>query len=134
MKILIAEDDFVCRTLLQEILAEQGVCHVAVDGLEAMAAYRNALEDGKPFDLICLDIMMPGLDGQQVLQEIRKIEQERNIGGKEMVKVIMTTALADSKNIMRAFIKGSCESYLIKPIDKDKLLAEIKKLGLSAKD
>lgn len=132
MKILIAEDDFISRTLLQEMLSPLGICHVAMDGLEAMAAFKQALEIQEPYDLICLDIMMPNLNGQEVLQQIRDIEKERGIGGSDMSKIIMVTALDDAKNIMAALVKGSCDAYLVKPVDSGKLLAEVKRLGLLA--
>ncbi len=132
MKILIAEDDFISRTLLQEMLSPLGICHVAMDGLEAMAAYKQALETKEPYDLVCLDIMMPNLNGQEVLTQIRDIEKERGIWGSDMSKIVMVTALDDAKNIMAALMKGSCDAYLVKPVDRDKLFAEIKRMGLVA--
>lgn len=130
MKTLIVEDDFICRTLIQEILSPYGICHVASNGNEALEAFNKALEDNDPFDLICLDIMMPVMDGQEALQHVRAMEQKKGIGGADLVNVIMTTALSDPKNIMKAFMKGQCESYLTKPITKESLLEQCKKLGL----
>lgn len=130
MKILIAEDDFVSRTILQEILSPYGSCHLTVDGREAIAAFNAALNKGDRYDLVCLDIMMPVMEGQEVLKEIRKIEAERGIGETGIVKVIMTTALWDAKNIMKAFISGQCEAYLVKPIHKENLIIQLHKLGL----
>ena len=131
MKILIAEDDFVCRILLQEILNEYGTCHMASNGQEAIDAYLSMLDKGEPYDVIFLDIMMPEKDGQQVLRKIREIEQERKIGGNDMTKIVMCTALDDSKNIMTALIKGSCEGYLNKPIDTDKVIELVEKMGFN---
>ncbi|MEW6217910.1 MAG: response regulator [Thermodesulfobacteriota bacterium] len=130
MRILIAEDDFVSRAVLQEMLAPFGVCHSAVDGREAVAAFAAALDRGEPYDLVCLDIMMPGLDGQEALREIRRLEAQRGIGGRALVKVVMTTALDDAKNIMQAFMQGHCEGYLVKPIDRKRLRDELARLGL----
>ena len=130
MKILVAEDDFISRTVLQEILAPYGTCHLAVDGQEAMDAYEGALAAGEPYDLICLDIMMPKLDGQEVLQQIRAREKMSGIGGSDMAKIMMVTALDDPKNIMTALVKGSCEGYLVKPIRREKLLTQLRKLGV----
>lgn len=130
MKILVAEDDFVSRTVLQEILAPYGSCHLAVDGQEAMEAYERALAAAAPYDLICLDIMMPKLDGQEVLRRIRAQEKMSGIGGSDMAKILMVTALDDPKNIMTALVKGSCEGYLVKPIRREKLLTQLAKLGL----
>ncbi len=130
MKILIVEDDFVSRTVLQEMLNPLGLCHQAVDGREAVAAFQRALDEKAPYDLICLDIMMPNMDGQEALRQMRQLEKERGIGGSDMVKVIMTTALGDAKNIMAALVKGSCDGYLVKPIVREALLAKIRELGL----
>ncbi len=129
MRILIAEDDFTSRRILQKLLSSYGTCDVATNGKEAVEAFRISWEEAAPYDLICLDIMMPHLDGQQVLTEIRSLEKEKGIDGFKGVKVIITTALDDFNNIMKAF-KGQCDAYLVKPIDKVKLVREIEKLGL----
>ena len=93
MKILLAEDDFVTRKFMVNFLSKYGECDVTVDGMEAVDAFMMALEDGEPYDLICLDIMMPVMDGYQALVGIRNLEKERNVPEDQAVKVIMTTAL-----------------------------------------
>jgi two-component system, chemotaxis family, chemotaxis protein CheY len=123
-RILIADDDGACRRLLREYLAPFGRCDLAYDGREAIAAFRIALEGGEPYDLVLLDILMPGADGHRVLDRIREIEQEHNIGGSDGVKVIMTTGLADTKHCVRAFREG-CESYLTKPFHRQDLNAHV---------
>ncbi len=129
LKFLIVEDDFTCRKLLQSFLYEFGDCFVAINGQEAVQAVKDALDEGRPYDLICLDIMMPEMDGHEALEAIRQIENEHGIAGLDGVKVIMTTALGDSKNVMGAFRTG-CEAYIVKPVAKEKLLEEMGKLGL----
>ena len=129
MKCLIVEDDFAARRLLQRYLSGYGDCDIAVDGNEAVEAFRQATDEKEPYELICLDIMMPNMDGREALKLIRQIENEHGIGGLDGVKVIMTTALDDSKNVMESFREG-CEAYLVKPVERKKLLAEIEKLGL----
>lgn len=131
IKCLIVEDDFAARKLLQIYLSDIAVCFVAVNGYECIEAFREALEDGQYYDLICLDIMMPGMDGRETLKAIRKIENENGIGGLDGVKVVMTTALGDSNNILSSFREG-CEAYIVKPIKKEKLLEEIEKLGVGS--
>ncbi|ADH85370.1 response regulator [Desulfurivibrio alkaliphilus] len=130
MRTLVAEDDFVSRTVLQEILTPYGTVHLAVDGEEALAAYERAITTRQPYDLICLDIMMPKLDGQEVLRRIRQREKELGIGGSDMARILMVTALGDAKNIMTALVKGSCEGYLVKPIRREKLLEQLRKLDM----
>ena len=129
IKTLIVEDDFACRKALQIFLSEYGNCFIAVNGCEAVEAVRQALDEDQPYDLICLDIMMPEMDGHEALQAIRQIDREHGKDGLDGVKVVMTTAKDASKDIMGAFRAG-CEAYVIKPVRKEKLLEEIKKLGL----
>ena len=131
MKILIVDDDSTCRLLLQEILKNYGQCHIAVNGKEAVEAVRVALEAAVPYDLICLDIMMPEMDGHQGLKEIRALEAAKEVHSPNGAKVVMTTALADQANVMEA-IEGRCDYFLVKPIEKAKLLQELHELALIA--
>lgn len=126
---LIVDDDGVCRELLKDILSSHAQCDMAYDGLEAIDAVRLALEDGVPYDLVCLDIMMPGASGHEALTAIRKIEAERGVYGSDGVKVIMTTALRDAKHCVQSFREG-CESYVTKPIDEEELLGRMRELDL----
>ncbi len=130
MRILIAEDDFISRRIIKEILAPYGDCDVVVDGEEAVQAFQMALEEEKPYDVICLDIMMPKTDGHEALKRIRETEKTAGIRGSAEVKVIMVTALDDPKTVFQAFYKGGATSYIVKPIDKDKVIGEIRSLGL----
>lgn len=127
MKYLIVDDDPACRDLILGFLAPLGQCDIAVDGGEAVDAFRLALEDGEPYDLVCLDIMMPDVDGHQALDRIRQIEHDHGIRGSDGVKVVMTTALRDSKHCVQAFREG-CESYVTKPIQEQELLEQVQSL------
>jgi len=129
MKTLIVEDDFTSRLLLQEFLKSYGPSHIAVNGNEAVEAVRLALEASERYDLICLDIMMPELDGQAALMQIRDLEKAKGIWSSSGSKVVMTTALGDMKNVARAF-EGFADAYLTKPIDKTKLLDTLRQLAL----
>lgn len=129
MRILIAEDDFASRTLMADILAPYGSCHVAVNGKEAIEAVENALKNDQPYDCICLDIRMPEMNGQEALKTIRQIEQEHGIAVGDGAKIIMTTALSAPRDILDAF-NEQCEAYLVKPIRREKLLQQMEKLNL----
>ena len=129
MKILLAEDDFATRKFMLSFLSKYGECDVTVDGMEAVDAYLMALEDGEPYDLVCLDSMMPVMDGYQALVGIRNLEKERDIPQEKAVKVIMTTALNDESNVKMAFELG-CTVYSGKPIDQERFEQAMKKLGL----
>jgi two-component system chemotaxis response regulator CheY len=103
MKTLIVEDDFICRVVLQKLLGAYGECHVAVNGKEAVAVFQQALKTRQSYDLVCLDILMPEMDGQVALKAIRDAEESVGIYSHRGAKIIMTTALSDVQNIMTAF-------------------------------
>lgn len=126
---MIVEDDFTSRLLLQELLKRYGPSHIAVNGKEAVDAVRTALEANEPYDLIFLDIMMPEMDGQEALRQIREQEEDRGIPSTRGAKIVMTTALNDIRNVTAAY-ESLCDAYLTKPIQKAKLLEELRKLGL----
>jgi two-component system chemotaxis response regulator CheY len=129
MRTLIVEDDFTSRLLLQTFLSQYGECHVAVNGKEAVAAFRAARANGQWYDLICMDIMMPEMDGQTAVKEIRALEEAGGTLSTYGVKIIMTTALDDVKNVVQSF-QSLCDAYLFKPIDTGKLLGHIRDLHL----
>lgn len=129
MKCLIVEDDFAARKLLHVYLSDIGDCYIAINGHEEIKAFSDATEAGEPYDLICLDIMMPKMDGHDTLRAIRKIESEAGLSSTEQVKVIMTTGYSDPENVMEAFRIG-CEAYIVKPVRKYRLFEELIKLGI----
>ncbi|HZK85816.1 MAG TPA: response regulator [Desulfosporosinus sp.] len=129
MKLLIAEDDLASRRFLSKFLTQYGEVDMVVDGLEALDAYLISIKENSPYDLICLDIMMPKVDGVKVLKAIREYEAKQGVSPERRVKVIMTTALAETDYVNQAFEIG-CEAYAAKPIDTNKFLEVMKKLGL----
>ena len=129
MKILLAEDDFASRKFMMRFLSKYGECDVTVDGTEAVEAFAMALESDDGYDLVCLDIMMPVLDGYQALEKIRELEEKANVPEHKKAKIIMTTALNERRNVTRAFELG-CTAYAGKPIDQDKFENVLRKLDL----
>ncbi|OEH84873.1 histidine kinase [Desulfuribacillus stibiiarsenatis] len=129
MRILIAEDDMVSRKFLNKFLSQYGECDMVVDGLEAIDAYMMAMKEESSYDLICLDIMMPKVDGVKALKAIRDLEAQKNVPVENRAKIIMTTALSEAKFVQKAFEYG-CEAYASKPIDTAKLTEVLEKLGL----
>ena len=100
-KILVVEDDVTTNDLLSEYLTDAGhTTFSAYDGLEALTYIRR-----ESIELIILDIMLPKMDGIQVLKEIRKTSN---------VPVLMLTALSDEKTQIASF-DNLADDYIIKP-------------------
>ena len=131
MKTLIVEDDFTSRLFLQTYLSRYGECHVAVNGREAVEAFQMANVNGSPYDLICMDIMMPEMDGTEAVKQVRALEEAHGILPHDGVKIIMTTAVTDVKEVLHSFHE-LCDAYLVKPIKKASLLDEMRKMGMTA--
>lgn len=128
MKILLAEDDFASRKFMSKILDKYGDADITVNGLEAVDAFLMALDDDERYDLVILDVMMPMLDGYQVLDTIRKFESDRNFKPEERTKVVMTTALNEEINVKKAMEIG-CDAYVGKPINVERFEMLLSKMG-----
>lgn len=127
-RILIVEDDMVSRKFLSKYLSRYGDCDLVVDGLEAIDAYMLSTQDNSIYDLICLDVMMPKIDGIKVLKTIRDLEKQNGLTEPEQSKIIMTTVLGETQIVQTAFDFG-CNAYASKPIDMEKFSNVLKKIG-----
>src|ERR1035438_2250499 len=129
LRALLVEDDFASRLLLQTFLSRYGDCHVAVNGREAVEAFRLALEQGRRYDLICMDIMMPEMDGREAVRRARAMEEDQGILSNYGAKIIMTTAVDEIREVIHCF-QELCDAYLVKPIDLAQLLDQMKSFHL----
>ena len=129
MKILIAEDDFTVRKVMQKILAPFGECEFAVNGEEALFAFSTACSDKTPYDLIFLDIHMPQLSGLDVLKKIREQEESIGIAGLNGVKIVMATGSDDAAAVLTSFRSG-CEAYIVKPVEREKVYTTLRRIGV----
>ena len=129
MRTLIVEDDFTSRLLLQKLLTPYGEAHIAVNGREAVQACSLARAAGQPYDLICLDVMMPELDGHGALREIHAQEEAAGIARNKRARVIMMTASATEQSVLAAW-REKCDAYMVKPIAKAKLIEHLNRFGL----
>src|ERR1039457_1055744 len=129
LRVLLVEDDFASRLLLQTFLSRYGECHIAVNGSEAVEAFRSAIERGLRYDLICMDIMMPEMDGREAVRQVRALEEEHGILSTYGAKIIMTTAVDEIKEVIQCF-RELCDTYLMKPIDLAELRGHMKSYQL----
>ncbi|MCP4751568.1 MAG: response regulator [Proteobacteria bacterium] len=128
MKILIVDDDLANRQLLQYMLKPFGEIASAEDGEEAYRAFESAHEKKEPFEIIFLDIMMPIMDGHEVLKKIREWEEKSLQYGFGEVKIVMVSALGSKEHVLASFKEG-CEYYLVKPVTTTKLNEVMVEMG-----
>ncbi|MGL1936977.1 MAG: response regulator [Fibrobacterales bacterium] len=114
MRTLIVDDDKMCGSVAQSIMKKYGEADLATSGHDAIALFEASFT-ARPFMVVILDIMMPEIDGQQVLKKIRELEYRHGVIKSNRVKVIMLSGIEDKRTILNAF-QGGCEAYLTKPL------------------
>ena len=129
MRILIAEDDPISRDFLFKFLKKYGECDMTVDGFEALDAFLISVKENTPYDLLCIDVMMPKFDGLKVIKAIRDIEIQRKIVHDRRAKIILITAL-DKSHIAQNTFEFDYDAYISKPIDTSKLVEIMQNMGL----
>jgi len=130
MRILIVDDDSKNRKLLAKMMADFGECETVESGKEAFSAFTKAWENWRPFNIIFLDILMPEMDGKEVLQKIRELEKEKNISEPHQAKIIMVSGMSE-KDIVLQCLEEGCDEFIVKPIEIKLLYEKINNLGLA---
>lgn len=130
MRILLVDDDPDILALLEHYLAPLGDVVRCAEGSCALETFRRAVDSGAPFQLVCLDIRMLGMGGQQVLLALRRVEQGAGLGAQARARIIMTTGIAERAHVLRALDAG-CDGYLLKPFTREDLLTRVAATGLS---
>ncbi len=128
MRILIADDDFVNRKVLEKMFLEYGETIGVDNGMSAVEEVVQALESKNHFDVICLDIMMTRLDGYKTLEAIREAEEKYDISKETRSKVIMISAL-DEVVIDTIQVCDDYDAYICKPIVMDKMQELLAQMG-----
>ena len=131
MKVLIVDDDFVSRRLIQTVLSHYGFADIdmVVNGSEAVQAVEIANGKGNPYELIFLDRLMPGAEGAEILKKLRDKETEAGLEREDAARIIMVTSVNDPGKVMDAF-KDQCDQYVIKPINEEKIAQAMMKAGI----
>jgi two-component system chemotaxis response regulator CheY len=131
MRCLIVDDEVFSREFVATLLRDVANCDQASEGTAALAKFEQAQTGDDPYDLVILDIMMPGLSGHDTAKAIRAMEKEKNLAKK--VNIVMLTALNSANDAMESFCEAQSAAYLVKPVSKDGLFNVISKLGLRRK-
>ena len=118
LSILVAEDNEINALLARALLTKLG--HrpvVATNGLDALESYFGARTAGTPFDLILMDVRMPGIDGLEAARRIRAAESK----GGPRVPIIALTANAYPEH-REACLAAGMDGFVTKPLDRERLM------------
>lgn len=130
MKILVVDDELVSRNKMHRIMHDLGECKAVENGKQAVAAFAEALAQGRPFDLVTLDVVMPEMDGTAVLYAIRELEKRKGLTRKQGARVLMVTSHSDKDTVITS-IQAGCDEYVVKPFEKTTVLEKLRKIGIN---
>jgi len=130
VKFLFVDDDESILLFLNNFLSSHAKCQDAPNGEEAIKAFGRAVEEDEPYTAVFMDILMPGMDGNQVVRELRRIEREKGAPDQPKFKLIMITICTDTKNVSDSFFYGLADAYIPKPLRPETLIRELRKLEL----
>ena len=116
-RVLVAEDDEISATILLHRLEREGLDAVHYDS--GNAAFEAALSETP--DLVILDVKMPGMDGFEVLERLRRTPSYRT------VPIIMLTSMGSESDVVRGFRLGA-DDYILKPFSPTELSARVRRL------
>jgi two-component system chemotaxis response regulator CheY len=130
MKFLFVDDDDSILLFLGECLSPYASCVSARNGREAVSAFARAMREKKPFTAVFMDILMPDMDGNRVVRELRALENALGIPESGRFKLVMISVCTDTKNVSESFFGGMAHAFIPKPLRVDVLLRELKKTGI----
>lgn len=131
MKSIVVDDDKICGNIFKTELLKFGQCDFVDNGKKAIEIYKESIEQGSPYQLMVLDIIMPDMDGGEVLRSIRRLESEKNIWEMDRLRVVITTAYDDwyNRKIIIKNLNPLYETYYIKSDNMHEFLDKIHELG-----
>lgn len=129
-RFLIAEDDALSRKILEDFFSGFSDCDTAEDGLEAFTMFEKAILEGRPYDLVCTDLIMPKIDGHDLIRKIRAREQSLPI--QNCIKtIIFVISVSDStRDMANALLECDCNDYIVKPFHREQLQTLLNKYQL----
>ncbi len=130
MKFLVVEDDPIARKLMNYYLSNYGEIQEFQDGKLAINALRSTVKEHIPFDIVFIDIMMPGIDGYKVLETIQELRRNDQVS---QIKAIMVSSYNDWDTIHKSYQKG-CDGYIMKPVTQEKIQRVLVKIGCPCVD
>jgi two-component system chemotaxis response regulator CheY len=127
LRFLIVEDDPIYQKMLEAFLESYGISTMVENGENAITFFEAALNEGTPYNMVCLDIKLPGIDGLRVLSKMRVMEAGAKLP--EKTKIMILTASEETAYMMEAF-SNEADAYLKKPIQRGDLIEQLILMGI----
>ena len=127
MRMLVIDADLISRKKIHRIFRHLGESVTVSDGEAGLESFRQAWQQDEPFDLICLDVNMSGLNWRDTLAAVRQMENDMELGPLARVKVVMVSSLSAPASVAEAKAVG-CDDYIVKPINPQAFLERIDRL------
>lgn len=131
MRILIVDDSKYQRFLIQSLLSGYGACDEATDGAQGVEMFRLALELGRPYGLVVLDILMPLMDGHTALRQIIALQDAAGVAEGARAKALMLSTLDDPQTMLTAQFESGADMFLTKPFEGSTLIEAFENLCLA---
>lgn len=129
MKILVVDDEVVSREKLMLLLSAYGDCDSAESGEKALEMFKQARADGRPYELVTMDIEMPKMSGKDTIAQMRELERTQP---EPRTKILMVTVTTDVRTVLSSF-KTGCDGYIIKPFTEEKVREVLFSCGIRPK-
>lgn len=129
-KVLIVDDSTPIREKFIDILSPLVECHTATNGQEAVDMIKQTQAAGDTFDLVLMDIIMPGKDGLTAVKEIREYEKETGRTGADSLTIIIVTTITSPDRILMAQYECGADAYIAKPFTEETVLQALRNNGL----
>lgn len=129
MRFLIVDDDESIHLYLRVILGPHGECVTALSGEEGVERFAAAQAEGAPFDVVFMDILLPGMDGHRAAGAMRGAEAGKGCDSGRF-RLVMITCLVDGTNLGCAFIDAGAELYITKPLDRESVSRQLREHGI----
>jgi two-component system chemotaxis response regulator CheY len=130
-RFLVVEDEGMSRLMLSEFLAEYALCDVAENGKEGLRLFEQSLSSGEPYHLICIDLVMPEMNGLALIRKIKELEKSHHLTSEYCAKIFVITSSDSTWDRADLLLENLCDDYIVKPFDRVALLASLRSNGLA---
>jgi two-component system, chemotaxis family, chemotaxis protein CheY len=130
LSVLTVDDDEVTQFHVSQLLLELGRSRIAYSGEEAIARVEDSLTGGEAYDLILMDVMLPGLDGLATVRGIVTRFNEQRVPLENRPKIVMLSSVDERDTQIDALYACGADYYLTKPLENERFIQALREMGL----